>query len=353
MKIYVKPSRVEGRASRAGTWRTEPFSPRSSIFVARPSSGFTLIEIAICLAIIGIALIAIIGVLPIGINVQKENRQETLIDQDAAVFLENLRNGARGLDDLTNYVYAITNFWTQYNAQYNGDGKVSGSGVNGYAYTAATVNGTSVPVMALTNGANIIGLLSTPEYTDNNGMPIPSLIYGGYSNHVVAYVRSLSGPASEKPPQDNPIILGDAFSYKIICNNVPMAVDTNLFFQYPPWLNGQTYNGAPPNPPAYVSYILNGQWTFWQTTSTTAAADIPGQSPLWVGVRPYSLELTANLRELRLTFLWPLLPNGGTGNGRHTFATTVAGQLATNAVPNTSPIQLLYFFQPQSFANAP
>ena len=69
-----------------------------------------MVEIAICLAIIGIALVAIIGVLPIGINVQKDNREETVIDQDATVFLENIRNGARGLDDLTNYVMAITQF---------------------------------------------------------------------------------------------------------------------------------------------------------------------------------------------------------------------------------------------------
>ncbi len=75
-----------------------------------------MVEIAICLAIIGLALVAIIGVLPVGLNVQKDNREETLIDQDATVFIENIRNGARGLDDLTNYVMAITNSWTLYNA---------------------------------------------------------------------------------------------------------------------------------------------------------------------------------------------------------------------------------------------
>ena len=37
---------------------------------------FTMIEIAICLAIIGIALVAIIGVLPLGMNVQRDNREE-------------------------------------------------------------------------------------------------------------------------------------------------------------------------------------------------------------------------------------------------------------------------------------
>ena len=69
-----------------------------------------MIEIAISLAIIGFALVASIGILPTGMNVQKANRQETIINQDATVLLETVRNGARGLNDLTNYVYAITNY---------------------------------------------------------------------------------------------------------------------------------------------------------------------------------------------------------------------------------------------------
>ncbi len=75
-----------------------------------------MVEIAICLAIIGIALVAIIGVLPLGINVQRDNREETIINQDATVLMENIRNGASSPYgfDLTNYVYAITNFQTKY-----------------------------------------------------------------------------------------------------------------------------------------------------------------------------------------------------------------------------------------------
>ena len=71
-----------------------------------------MIEIAICLAIIGIALVAIVGVLPLGMSVQRENREGTIINQDATVLLEAVRTGARGMDDLTNYVYAVTNYWT-------------------------------------------------------------------------------------------------------------------------------------------------------------------------------------------------------------------------------------------------
>ena len=41
------------------------------------TAAFTMVEIAICLAIIGFALVAIIGVLPIGMNTQRDNREET------------------------------------------------------------------------------------------------------------------------------------------------------------------------------------------------------------------------------------------------------------------------------------
>ena len=48
----------------------------------RRAVGFTMIELVICLGIIAFALVAIIGVLPVGINVQKDNREETIIVQD-------------------------------------------------------------------------------------------------------------------------------------------------------------------------------------------------------------------------------------------------------------------------------
>ena len=35
----------------------------------------------------------------------------------------------------------------------------------------------------------------------------------------------------------------------------------------------------------------------------------------------------ANAHDLRLTFRWPLLPNGDAGNGRQTFRTFCGGQL--------------------------
>jgi prepilin-type N-terminal cleavage/methylation domain-containing protein len=273
-----------------------------SAFSLQPSAfacaGFTMVEIAICLAIIGFALVAIIGVLPIGMNTQRDNREETIINQDATVFIEAIRNGAQGLDDLTNYVYAITNYWTKYDNK----GVVLDNKTDGYTYSNAFIGGIAFTAPYLTNGLRIIGLLSTPEYTANNGLPIPTLINGGYSNHVVAYVRSISGPAVEKPPQPNDsIIREDSFGYRILCVNAPVTTD--------------------------MTTVMN------ETGVITNA---------------YFKQLNANLHELRLTFLWPQLPNGGVGPGRQTWRTMVAGQI----VPNIVAGQTLYFYQSQSFINA-
>jgi len=265
------------------------FSARPMPHASRLEFGFTMIEIAISLAIIGIALVAIIGVLPLGINVQRDNHEETIINQDATVLIENIRNGARGADDLTNYVYAITNFQTRYNPE-----------ITTPITTPIGYNYSTTPFV-ITNGERIIGLLSTPEYMDLRFNPTNNLFNGGYSNYVVAYVRSISGPASEKPPQDNDIVTGGSFGYKLICENVPVAVDTNIF-------------------------------------------KLPSTNQLYI----YNQQLTANLHELRLTFLWPLLPNGNVGPKRQTFRTMVAGQLVRDTL-NTN----LYFFQSQSFTNAP
>ena len=338
MKISKQVTDGKCRLTKFGA---QPAFSRHPSLATRHVSGFTMVEIAICLAIIGIALVAIIGVLPIGINVQKDNRQETLVDQDAAVLLENIRNGARGMDGLTNYVFAITNFWTKYNP----NGSVNGNPVNanGYSFANYSIAAGYPPAGSrLTNGANIIGLLTTPKYTDFNGVPISSLINGGISNHVVAWVHSISGPAVEKPPQNNDIIRSDSFSYKVLCNNAPVAADT------PPLWKAQQYPAG-----ACVTYInQNGQVTYWRATARTSGQIPGGRGSPWAQVfHLYSEELQANSHELRLTFLWPLLPNGSTGNGRHTFATTVAGQIVTNTVPDTS--QLLYFFQPQSFTAVP
>ena len=255
-----------------------------------------MIEIAICLAIIGFALVAIIGVLPLGMNTQRDTREETVINQDATVLLEVIRGAARGAANLTNCVYAITNHWTIYDDK----NLAQNSGTDGFTYSTASFDGVADAVYSLTNGANIIGVLSTPEFTDGRlGNALTDIVGRSYvSNHVVAYVRSISGLAAEKPPQDNPIMREDAFNYRVYCVNAPLAVDTN------------TFNSS----------------VFLQ-------------------------KLAASQRELRLTFLWPQLPNGNLGPGRQTFRATVAGQLSRTNYNHAG--EWLYFYQSQSFTNAP
>ncbi len=136
-----------------------------------------MIEIAIALGVIGFALVAIIGILPAGLNVQKESRQDSAISQDGPFFLEAIRNGgptngpgtSTSLDFLTNYVESIiiTN-------------------IIGGATTVITNNNPS-------SGQIILGMLSTPKYpAEATNLP------GPVTNYVTARVRSLTGAATEQ-----------------------------------------------------------------------------------------------------------------------------------------------------------
>jgi type II secretory pathway pseudopilin PulG len=248
-----------------------------------------MIEIALSLAVIGFALVAIISVLPLGMNVQKENREETIINQDATVFLNAIRNGARGIDDLTNYVMAITNYYTQYR---NGNPVPARSGYHWYDQN----NSSAGYAYRLATGSNIIGLLSTPKYmitTDNDFR----------SNHVVAYVRSLSGPASEKFPQTNAVVEDLGLSYRMIAEVIPYW--TNYYD--PVWVSG------------------------------------PGGSNFWMVTK----NLRANLYDVRLTFRWPMA-RGVNAPGRQVFRTLASGLLT-----NDPPGQPLFFFLPRTYVKAP
>ena len=267
-----------------------------------------MIEIALSLAIIGFALVAIIGILPLGMNVQKENREETIINQDASIFMEAIRNGARGSDDLTNYVMAITNYVTQYNP--NGV-PVGPPQPFGFTYTS--------PQFPLTNGYRIIGLLSTPDLVLR-----PGVRAGFLSNHVVAYVRSMSGPVAEKAPQTNSSMQDLGLSYRLICTVTPYG--TNFFD--PTWL----YRGglATNN----LDYIA--KYNYSNVIRT----------------------LEGNLHDIRLTFRWPLLPNGDVGPGRQVYRTMVGGLLqGTNdfGYPSYYGTQtnFLFFFQPRTYVQVP
>ena len=323
--------KTEGRSRRTEDGRRTPASrftfhvsrithpgsatPHSAFRTPHSQSAFTMIEIAFSLAIIGFALVAILGVLPIGMNVQKDNREETIINQDVTVFMNAIRNGAQGVDDLTNYVMAITNWSTLCNA----DGSPQSSFVYGYTSGGSTVNGASdSPPFPLTSGSRIVGLLSTPKYD-----PPPNGNITYYSNHVVAYVRSISGPANEKFPQDNSSVQDFAFSYLMTSEVVP--------------------------------YYTNYFDTSWVNTNQSGltAIDILARSNYW----QVAQFRQANIHDVRLVFRWPLRSRGQIGPSGQSFRTLVGGQLMrTNEPPPFGPAKSeynLYFFQPWTYTKVP
>jgi len=271
-----------------------------------------MVEIALSLAIIGFALVAIIGVLPIGMQVQKDNRQETIINQDASFFLDAIRNGAQGVDDLTNYVVGITNWAFPYKPGAGGVPVPTGP-PDVTIYTPGGSSRNNVPLTPpypLSTGYRIVGLLSTPKFTP---LTAPR-VSGYYSNYVVACVRSLSGPTSEKFPQTNAAMADLAFTYRLMPQVVPC--ETNY-------------------------YDLS-----WNDTTT-----------LYLRTNLYG-----NLHDLRLLFRWPLLnqKTGRTGTGRQVYRTLVGGSLQETNEPGfqrpnagySSPFDL-YFFQPRTYVKAP
>ncbi|HWD94765.1 MAG TPA: type II secretion system protein [Verrucomicrobiae bacterium] len=286
----------------------------------RPSRrAFTIIEIALCLGIIGFALVAIIAVLPRGLDVQKRNREETIIGEDAEVWMSAIRNGAHGYEDLTNYVLCISNIWTKYDANYKA--------TPGVDYFTATNFGVSSynPGQGnylLTNGARIIGLLSMPKLVtdpavDVNPLPLPDYAFPPYqSNYVIAYVRAFSGAEVANVPQTNATILADAFIYRMIVENFPYApVDTNAFC-----LDCLAASGATP-----------AQMMDRTNLNRTLAL------------------LQANSHDFRLRFRWPVLPNGQIPNyGLLTFRSIADGALLrTNDIDE--PDRVLFFVQPSTY----
>jgi len=261
-----------------------------------------MIEIAISLAVIGFALVAIIGILPTGMNVQKDNREETIIGHDASIFMDAIRNGERGVDDLTNYVVAITNSVTLYKRQGSG-----GQFLYNQGYTFS--DSSTTPKFPITNGLRIIGLLSTPRFIGLTNPP------GAYlSNYIVAYVRSMSGVASEKFPQTNSLMQDLAFGYRLMPEIAPYS------YYEPDWTN-------------YAAYLTSGNTNNWISRSN-----------YW----RLASTIQTNLCDLRLTFRWPTFPNGKVGNDRQIFRTVAGGHLILTNNVNMP----LYFFEPRTYVKA-
>jgi hypothetical protein len=89
------------------TERIERVAGSQSSPLQRATAAFTLIEIAICLGVIAFALVAIIGILPAGLQVQRDNREDTIINQEGTYLLDAIKSGSEGLEDLAKRVDLI------------------------------------------------------------------------------------------------------------------------------------------------------------------------------------------------------------------------------------------------------
>jgi len=247
-----------------------------------------MIEIAIALGVIGFALVIIIGILPSGLTVQRESHQDTVIGQDGPFFLEAIRNGgpplangaSTSLDFLTNYVEQIT---------------ISTSNlVTGKTTTNVyTTNN-------FTNGAMILGLLSTPEFYPP--------VYGTNVNSVTARIRGLTGAATEQRGSN----AATAFRYYM---NVELAPFNSISYQSTDFLD---YTNNPASP----DYI----------TRLERAEEVP--------------YLVNNLYDLRLKFSWPIRPNGTAGQNRQAYRSLVSAHLLFNITNNMTN----WFFQPNNYS---
>lgn len=156
-----------------------PREHRQGVAAGQRVAAFTMLELALCLGIIGVALVAIIGVLPTGMTVQRENREDTVIYQDAGVFMAAIRGGDN--PNMNDTLATNLSWITIYK--------------NG-AFLATYTNG-------LISGSEIIGMLS-----------LPSSIYS-----VQAKFWASTGPVAGSAPVNRDV----AFSYLLTPEVVPYA----------------------------------------------------------------------------------------------------------------------------------
>jgi type II secretory pathway pseudopilin PulG len=194
-------------------------APHGGYSAPQHERAFTMVEIAICLAIIGFALVAIIGILPAGLQVQKENREDTLVGQDGEYFMEAIRSGAMGLNNLVGTVETIT---------------IRDGAGNPITYQTLFPGSNYIGT-----GHDVIGLLSYPW---------------NYPANAVAIVRAIAGAAAETGQSSDL-----AFRYQLTVqqlnysNSLPeldpnfqvssYLHDLRLEFRWPVHANGSVGNG--------------------------------------------------------------------------------------------------------------
>jgi hypothetical protein len=145
----------------------------------RCQGGFTVSEVVLAIGVVAFGLVAVLGVLPVGIAAHKDNREETIIRYEAEYWMNALRAGAQQFDALNQVEWAEIRVWKAaldpetdsptkvfrvHRARLGGDGWDGSGNLNGMLY-----RGHQKQIFWPTD---VIGWLSIPDqgdYFDLNG----------------------------------------------------------------------------------------------------------------------------------------------------------------------------------------
>jgi len=164
---------------------------------------FTMIEIALSIAVVAFAMVAILGVLPTGLQVQKDNREETIINADGAYILEAIRSGHDREGLLLKSAYFLT-------VNYKDGSRDTITAPNNEPLSSLL----SSPPDSSWDSQKFLGLLSTPKSVRNQGV-----------SNVVVWMRAINSTAVERDPTARDV----AFRYQ-------MVVEIEPFLAFPPAL---------------------------------------------------------------------------------------------------------------------
>lgn len=166
----------------------------------RGEAAFTMVEIALSIAVVAFAMVAILGVLPTGLQVQKDNREETIINADGSYILEAIRSGYDRAGLLDDAIYMVS-------VNYRNGVREIISAPNNQPLSSLGARGDWDPQW-------VVGLLSTPKSLGNQGV-----------SNVVVWARALNNTAIDRDAEARDV----AFRYR-------MVVEVEPFLAFPPAL---------------------------------------------------------------------------------------------------------------------
>jgi len=274
----------------------------------RRADGFTMVELAMCIGIVAFAMVAILGVLPLGLGVQRQNREETIVEQEGPLWVDLIRRGGIGWDEVTKYVDSVVIEHTPV----NGSGAGQTFGFRGPFYPAS--NPVPAPGTTLTTPRDIVSLLSIPRFEADRGII--------YSNRVTAICRSFSGDLNSQirpsgtagfQPADRQ--LDDALKYQ-------MQVDLTPAVQLPslPGTLGNVQSMA-----ALTTGVQLGGYLDAIRLDTNLVRILTSPEER----RSSRDALAGTVYNLRLTFRWPVFRVGNdisVGPGQRVFSAQIVGK---------------------------